>query len=165
MSWLGSLGRAVRKPLLSLTAAVLGALSVVSLVLGARGSETFGLKAVPDARQEVPRQAVKVPAARGTFSGTLTSTRGSTAKIAWQITFTHLSGRALQAHIHLGKLGKAGPIAVTLCAPCRSSMRGTVRVTARVVRAIKGGSAYVNVHTKKNPNGEIRGQIRLIRGR
>lgn len=153
------------RSLLSLTATVLGALIVASLGVGASRSETFGLKAVLDARQEAPRQAVKVPAARGTFSGTLTSrSRGSTGKIAWRLSFTHLSGRALQAHIHLGKLGKAGPIAVTLCAPCRSNMRGTTRVAARVVRAIKSGSAYVNVHTRKNPNGEIRGQIRLIQG-
>jgi len=153
----------MRKSLLSLMAIVLGALIVASLSVGASRSETFGLKAALDARQEVPRQAVKVPAARGTFSGTLTA-RGSTAKIAWRLIFTHLSGRALQAHIHRGKLGKAGPISVTLCAPCRSGLRGTVKVTPRVVRAIKSGAAYLNVHTRKNPNGEIRGQIRLIQG-
>jgi hypothetical protein len=124
---------------------------------------TFGLKAVLDARQEVPPQAVKVPAARGTFSGALTSA-GSTGKIVWRLTFTRLSGRALHADIHLGKFGKTGAITVTLCAPCRSNVHGTDRVSAKVVRAIKSGSTYIDLRTRKNPSGEIRGQIRLIQG-
>jgi hypothetical protein len=33
-----------------------------------------------------------------------------------------------------------------------------------LARAIKSGGAYVDVHTKKNQRGEIRGQIRLITG-
>jgi hypothetical protein len=32
-------------------------------------------------------------------------------------------------------------------------------VSAKIVKALDGGSAYVNVHTPKNPAGEIRGQI------
>jgi CHRD domain-containing protein len=148
---------------LSLTAGVLGALIVATLALGAARSQTFGVKAVLDVRQEVPREVVKVPLARGTFSGTLTTT-GASGKIAWRLTFTHLSGPALQANIQLGKLGRIGPIAIVLCAPCHSGMRGKAHATARVVRAIKNGAAYVNVRTRKNQNGEIRGQIRLIQG-
>jgi hypothetical protein len=43
-------------------------------------------------------------------------------------------------------------------------MHGTARMTAKVVRAIRSGAAYVEVDTKKNPNGEIRGQLRLLTG-
>src|SRR5712691_2025445 len=139
MSRPGCRERAVR-PLLGLTATTLGALIVASVGFGASRTETFGVKAVLDARQEAPRQVVKVPIARGTFSGLLT-VRGSTGRIAWRLTFTHLSGPALQANIQLGKLGKAGPIAVVLCAPCHSNVHSTARVAARVVRAIKNGAA------------------------
>jgi hypothetical protein len=39
-------------------------------------------------------------------------------------------------------------------------VRRTAKVNGRTVRALLGGGAYVNVHTGKNPAGEIRGQIR-----
>lgn len=31
---------------------------------------------------------------------------------------------------------------------------------AKVVQALRGGAAYVNVHTMRSPSGEIRGQVR-----
>ena len=80
--------------LFGLTTTLLGALIVVSLGTGASNTVTFGVKAVLDARQEMPRQAVKVPWARGVLSGTLSS-GGATGKIAWRLTSTDLSGRAL----------------------------------------------------------------------
>ena len=63
----------------------------------------------------------------------------------------------------MGKAGKAGPIAVALCGPCRSGQRGTAKVNARTVTALWRALtdlAYVNVHTPKNAAGEIRGQVR-----
>ena len=32
-----------------------------------------------------------------------------------------------------------------------------------IIRALERGEAYVNVHTEKNPNGEIRGQISAVK--
>jgi len=32
-------------------------------------------------------------------------------------------------------------------------------VPAPVIAALEAGRAYVNVHTKRNPGGEIRGQL------
>lgn len=153
----------MRTRLPRLTAVGLAAFTVAGVATGARHSNTFGLKAPLDARQEVPPQTVKVRAARGTFTGTLTVTASRTT-VAWSLTFSHLSGRALGADIHRGALGKSGPIAVRLCRPCRSGTRGKATLAAKAIRAIKTGRAYVNVATRKNPNGEIRGQIRLIQG-
>jgi hypothetical protein len=153
----------VGKLLLSAALVALSVLVTPGLGPAAGHDETFGLNAALDAHQQAPPQSVPAPAAVGTFSATL-KLSGSAARLNWRLALTHLSGRALQAHIHRGKLGKAGPVAATLCSPCKASMRGSQSLPAALVRAIKSGGAYVDVHTKKNMRGEIRGQIRLITG-
>ena len=54
---------------------------------------------------------------------------------------------------------------VALCGPCKSGKRGTATITHAQLRTIEAGRAYVNVHTKKNAAGEIRGQIKATRDR
>jgi Cu/Zn superoxide dismutase len=114
-----------------------------------------------NARQERPRPTGKVGRATGTFTATVTKS-GTTGRLAWRLRFSGLTGRALAAHIHIGQRGRAGPVAVPLCGPCRNGARGTANVTAAGLAALERGRAYVNVHTKKNAAGEIRGQIRAV---
>jgi hypothetical protein len=116
------------------------------------------LKTTMRAKQEVPKPKGNVKRAAGTFTATVTKS-GTSAVIAWRLTFSRLTGRAVAAHIHSGARGKPGAVIVPLCAPCRSGMRGTATVNESVVSALESGRTYVNVHTKKNPAGEIRGQI------
>ena len=49
---------------------------------------------------------------------------------------------------------------VPLCGPCKSGVTGTAVISKTIVNEMKAGDTYVNVHTVKNPAGEIRGQIR-----
>jgi CHRD domain len=113
------------------------------------------------AAQERPKPKGKLGKAKGTFSATVTRT-GTNGVITWRLTFSKLSGRAIAAHIHSGARGKAGPVIVPLCAPCRSGARGRATVSASVLNALESGASYVNVHTKKNPAGEIRGQLPAV---
>jgi hypothetical protein len=113
------------------------------------------------AAQERPKPKGNVRRARGTFTATVTRS-GTSGVIAWRLTFSKLTGRATAAHIHSGVRGKAGPVIVSLCAPCRSGARGRATVDASVLDALEAGRAYVNVHTRKNPQGEIRGQIAAL---
>ena len=85
--------------------------------------------------------------------------RSTGTTLAWKLTFSHLSGAAVAAHIHSGAKRKAGPVIVPLCGPCKTTEAGSTKVSAAVISAIKSGNTYVNVHTSKNPNGEIRGQL------
>jgi len=48
---------------------------------------------------------------------------------------------------------------VPLCTPCHSGQTGVGHATAMQVKAIESHGTYVNLHTAKNPNGEIRGQV------
>lgn len=110
-------------------------------------------------RHEVPKPIGATPGAGGRFSAGLTRT-ASSGTLVWRLTFHGLTGKAIAAHVHIGKVGKAGPVAAPLCGPCRSGQRGSATINGRTVSALLNGSAYVNVHTSKNPAGEIRGQVR-----
>jgi hypothetical protein len=110
------------------------------------------------AAQERPKPKGKVSKARGSFTVTVTK-QGSSGVLAWRLSFSRLTGKAVAAHIHSGARGKAGPVIVPLCAPCKSGAKGETKVGASVLTALESGRAYVNVHTPKNPAGEIRGQL------
>jgi Cu/Zn superoxide dismutase len=114
-----------------------------------------------NSRQERPKPKGNVKRASGTFTATVAKL-GATGTITWRLRFSRLTGRAVAAHIHIGQRGKAGPVAVPLCGPCRNGARGTSNLTAATLAALEAGRAYVNVHTPKNPAGEIRGQIRVV---
>ena len=140
----------MRKLVLLLVA--VGVLSVTAASLAAtRGA---GWSAKLDATQEIPKQAVKAPAAHGSFTSTVS---GNTLK--WKLTFSKLSGPATAAHIHLGAKGKAGNVLVPLCGPCKSGVSGSVKLTGALKADFTKHLLYVNVHTAKNPAGEIRGQV------
>ena len=138
-----------------IAALALAAVLAVSVAGAARTTSTK-ISAKLTAKAEVPAQTVKNSKGSGSFTGTLTG-----SKLTWKLTFAHLSGPAIAAHIHMGKAGKAGNVVVPLCAgtTCKSGIHGTATLKAAVLKAVKDGGAYVNVHTAKNPNGEIRGQI------
>ena len=122
-------------------------------------AQAVGLTSALTGAKEVPKPQGVSASAGGSFAGGLTR-KGTGGTLAWRLTFHGLTGKAIAAHIHLAKPGKAGGVAVPLCGPCRSGVRGTAKVNAHTMAALLGGGAYVNVHTVKNPAGEIRGQIR-----
>ena len=127
-------------------------------------STTEAGKAVPygaalSTRAEVPKPRGVPSGARGSLSLTL-SDRSGTYTATWKLSFRNLSGKAGAAHVHKGKVGKAGLVLLSLCGPCKPGAHGSAKVSAVVVAALRSGSAYVNVHTAKNPSGEIRGSVR-----
>jgi hypothetical protein len=138
--------------------ALAGVVAVAALTLtavsiaGTRG--VMGVSANLTARAEVPKQVVKDAKATGRFVGTLNG-----KKLHWKLTFSHLTGGATQAHIHIGASGKAGNVLISLCAPCKSGVKGTATLNAKALKQLSKHLLYVNVHTAKNPNGEIRGQL------
>ena len=131
------------------------ALFAAGLGLGASGDFTQYLKASLSAGQEVPAPKV-ASRGNGVFKGTL-SNRGRT--LTWRISYSGLTGSVTAAHIHIGQAGTAGPVAAPLCGPCKSGAHGTMTVGAKLRSALTSGNAYVNLHTAKNPSGEIRGEV------
>ncbi len=140
------------KKVVVLAASSLLALAFAALAFGGGTKQVW--TAALSSGQEVPKQVVKTPKAHGLFKGTVT---GTTLK--WKLTFGGLSGPAIASHIHMAAKGKSGPILVSLCGPCTSGATGTATLTADQITGFKKHLLYVNVHTAKNPAGEIRGQL------
>lgn len=107
--------------------------------------------------------------------------------IDYVLSYADLEAPVTQAHIHFGRRGTNGGISVFLCTnlgngpagtqPCPPSpatVTGTIMAAdvvgptaqgiaptefSELIRAIRSGSTYVNVHSTKFPTGEVRGQL------
>jgi len=144
----------------------IGAVALVALVfagiaLAAAQKDSYKVSATLKARTEVPRPSGVPAGATGSFTGTAVELANDKARVTWKLAFSRLSGKAIAAHIHLGKPGKAGPVALALCGPCRSGQKGSGMLTHAQFAKLEAGGGYVNVHTAKNAGGEIRGQIKV----
>jgi hypothetical protein len=113
--------------------------------------------------------------------------RSSGDEIQFKLSYSNLSGAVQQAHIHLGQFSVNGGISAFLCTnlgngpagtqacpAAPATITGTIRPPdvvgpagqgiaagefGELVRAIRAGVTYANVHTAPFPAGEIRGQI------
>jgi hypothetical protein len=118
--------------------------------------------------------------ASGEFHATLNAA-GDT--ISYELTYEDLEGgNTLFAHVHLGQPDVAGGVMFFLCGggskPACPNVAATVTGTVvaadvigpnnqgiapgqfdEVIRAMRKGLAYANVHTTNFPTGEIRGQL------
>jgi hypothetical protein len=110
------------------------------------------------------------------------------SEIRYRLTFSNLESAATQAHIHFENRSNSGPIVVFLCTnlgngpagtqacpAAGGTIRGTIRPAdvgagaaaqgiaagefGELVRAIRAGATYVNVHSVNRPTGEIRAQL------
>ncbi|HZV53833.1 MAG TPA: CHRD domain-containing protein [Rhodocyclaceae bacterium] len=128
----------------TLAAAALAAVSISAL------ADEVKLKLAGD--QEVPPVAT---AASG--SGTLTINSDMT--VAGSVTTTGVAGT--MAHIHLGKAGANGPVAVPLTKSGDNTwaVPAGAKLTEAQYQAYRAGETYVNVHSAEHKGGEIRGQL------
>lgn len=120
----------------------------------------------------------------GTFSATIDE---DAQTISYELTYSGLESPATQSHIHFGNRYDSGGISVFLCTnlgngpagtpacpPNGGTVTGTLTPASVVgpasqgiapgefeelVRAIRAGVTYANVHTVQFPAGEIRAQL------
>lgn len=153
-------------------AAVIAAASLVSLA-GASATKSYRLSATLSTAQQVPKPRGATGGV-GAFTATITPPTPSPLPSLWviefRLTWSRLSSPVTAAEIRFGKPGKVGPDAGTeLCGielPCVSGVGrgGSKTMPPSTAKAIlRGVPTYVEVHTKKNPAGEIRGQIEVVR--
>jgi CHRD domain len=143
----------------------LAVLAVLALAAGALAARAeFDMGATLTWRQEVPRPAHPVRAATGTLSGDLDH---QSRRLRWKLAYRRLSGHASRADIHYGRPGHRGTLLLLLCGRavrhCKSGLSGAATVSTRAVLTLEAGYTYVEIHTVRNPRGEIRGQIAIKR--
>jgi hypothetical protein len=121
----------------------------------------------------------------GTFRAQIRQDR---QEINYRLHWSDLEGTVTQSHIHLGRPAIAGGISVFLCSnlgngpagtqACPTGPQATIEGTIRpadvigptgqgiamgefgeLVRGMKAGATYVNVHSTLHPGGEIRAQL------
>lgn len=146
---------------------------ILLLVIGLAGN-SFGaeksMKAMLSGSEVVP-PATTSATGEATFE---LSKNGK--KLSYKITVKDIEN-VTAAHIHMGKMGEAGPpLAPIKMKAKKGKFSGTLAkgtITAKelmgslkgktvndLVAEIEAGNTYVNVHTAKYPDGEIRGQIK-----
>ncbi len=130
-------------------AAVLAA----GLVSGAARAEMKHFAAHLTAAQEVPPKDSK---GTGELAATLDT---ATKTLTYTLTYSGLTGPATAAHFHgPADPGKNAGVVVPIKPP-ESPAKGTATLTDDQIAQLEAGKWYVNVHTKANPGGEIRGQV------
>ncbi len=126
----------------------------------------------------------EVPAVSSTGRGKFIARIRGEEAIDWELSYDRLEGTITSAaHIHLGQAEVNGGVSVFFCggtttpacSPGSGSFSGTFTAAdvggpaaqgiaagefAELIKAMRAGKTYANVHTNKHPGGEIRGQIR-----
>ncbi len=150
--------------------AVLVFLLIVGLVsVGMAAEKMFkstlsGKEVVPPVKTMAKGQATFTPSKDG-------------SELKYKVTVSKIEDVSA-AHIHMGKKGADGPplASIDIGAKKAGKFSGTLAegtITAKelmgslkgkavkdLIKEIEAGNTYVNVHTDKHPDGEIRGQIK-----
>jgi hypothetical protein len=75
--------------------------------------------------------------------------------------FEGLSSPATAAHLHRAPKGLRGPVAfaLSIVRATAGGLGGSVELTSEQIDALKMGGFYVQIHSERNPDGELRGWL------
>jgi hypothetical protein len=156
---------------------VLAVLAALAAPVGALAQQQSEFHARLNGFREVP--SVSTPG-RGEFSAQIVE-EGGNVRIDYELTYGGLTSAANAAHIHFGQRGVNGAVSAFLCGggdkppcPAEGTVSGSIDAAdvtgpeergisageiQELLRAMRAGATYVNVHTSQFPEGEIRGQV------
>lgn len=102
--------------------------------------------------------ATEVPATDSMGAGTADVTVDTKAKkLSWKVKYQGLTGEPTAAHFHgPAKAGENAPPVVDISGNIE---QGSNDITDAQWAELKKGRWYINIHTEKFPDGEIRGQV------
>lgn len=105
---------------------------------------------------EVPKATSK---GMGQFVGTYDP---SSRKLTYTVNYENLTGPATAAHFHApAPKGKDAGVEIPVKGSVESPIRGDLTLTPEQAKNLTDGMTYFNIHTEKNPKGELRGQLQV----
>jgi hypothetical protein len=168
-----------KHPRITVLVAIIAALTIVGIA-GPVLSDRGGRQMKADLRG-----FEEVPAVSSTGTGELLARiADDESAIEYTLTYQNLEGTTTAAaHIHLGQRSVNGGVIAFLCGgggkpacpPTSGSVTDVITAAnvigpagqgiaagefAEMIKAMRQGVTYANVHTDKHPGGEIRGQIK-----
>ncbi len=82
------------------------------------------------------------------------------SEVEYSVLFDSLSGPALAAHFHTGKVGVSGGVVINMSNDINgNTISGSQPLTIELLNQMLEGGLYMNIHTTDHPGGEIRGQV------
>jgi hypothetical protein len=172
--------------LLKVLAAAAGLSLSIVLIMATSQSATSTGPVPNDSHKAIMLGFEEVPAVSSTGTGELRLKINELDQVIdYELTYRDLEGTTTNAsHIHIAQPSVIGGVVAFLCGgggkpactPTSGAISGSIVPAdivagasaqgvaagewSEVVRAIRAGATYVNVHTDKHTSGEIRGQIK-----
>ena len=134
------------------------ALALVSALAVLSACQSMGMK--KDTQDVSLSGANEIPPVTGAASGTAVVTIKDDRSVMVKVTVKDMVATA--SHIHEGAFGTNGPVIVPFTKTGDNTFESApgAKLTDAQYSSFKAGNLYVNVHSAKNPGGEVRGQIK-----
>jgi hypothetical protein len=102
---------------------------------------------------------------KSTGSGEATASLDTaTHELSYDVTFSGFASEVTAAHIHgPAPEGKNGGVVLPLGNMPKSPIHGSAKLTPDQEKELMAGMYYVNIHSKNNPGGAIRGQLTEVK--
>lgn len=89
----------------------------------------------------------------------------TTLNFSWVMTYADLTSPPTAAHIHApGRPGEVAAVSIDLAPQgVTNPLKGEVTLSTGQLEYLLTGRLYVDLHTEKHPDGEIRAQVERVR--
>jgi Cu/Zn superoxide dismutase len=107
----------------------------------------------------------EVPPTKSTGSGEANVTLDTaTHEMTYDVTYKGLTSAVTAGHIHgPAEPGKNAGVVIPFANATTSPIHGTKKLTSEQEQQLTSGLYYVNIHSKNNPSGAIRGQLTTVK--
>jgi hypothetical protein len=109
--------------------------------------------------------AQEVPPTKSSGKGDVTVMLDTaTHEVTVDLTFSGFASDVTAAHIHgPAEAGKNAGVVVPLGNAPKSPVHVTAKLTEEQQKQLESGMMYVNIHSKSNPSGAVRGQLMAMK--